>query len=136
MNTASKCGFTPQYAGLQKLWETYRDRGLMVIGTPSADFGGQEYSDPTKIRNFCEMTYAVDFPLTEPLHVRGPDAHPFWAWARETGDARTPPLPAPGWNFHKYLIGPDGALEAAFDTRVPPEDPRIAAAVEALLAGG
>jgi glutathione peroxidase len=136
VNTASKCGFAPQYAGLQKLWETYSDRGLMVIGTPSADFGGQEYDDPSKIKEFCELTYAVDFPLTEPLHVRGPDAHPFWAWAQAEGAARTPTLPAPGWNFHKYLVAPDGALAAGFDTRVPPEDPRIVAAVEALLPGG
>ena len=131
VNTASKCGFTPQYAGLQKLWETYGDRGLMVIGTPSRDFGGQEFGDAERIKDFCETAYAVDFPLTDVVKVTGAEAHPFYRWAREEGAARG--LSAPSWNFHKYLIGPDGRLAAAFPTRTPPDAPELAAAIEALL---
>ncbi|MFT4793975.1 MAG: glutathione peroxidase [Paracoccaceae bacterium] len=131
VNTASRCGFTPQYEGLQALWTTYGPRGLTVIGAPSRDFGGQEYADESRIRDFCATTYAVEFPLTEIVRVKGTSAHPFYAWARTEAAARS--WPTPSWNFHKYLIGPDGALAGAWATTTEPEAPAIIAAIEALL---
>lgn len=128
VNTASRCGFTGQYAGLQSLWTRYRDRGLVVIGVPSDDFR-QELSDATAVRNFCELNYGVDFPLTEISRVTGRGAHPFYAWAAEVMGARS----APRWNFHKYLIDGEGRLVAAFGTGVEPLSAQITAAVEGLL---
>ena len=132
VNTASRCGFTQQYAGLQTLWETYRDRGLVVIGAPSRDFGRQEFAEADQIRDFCEVTFGIDFPMTELVSVKGRDAHPFYAWARDAA----PDLPAPRWNFHKYLIGPDGRLAGAWGSSTPPEAPDLRAAIEALLPQG
>ena len=129
VNTASRCGFTPQYEGLQTLWERYRDRGLVVIGAPSRDFGRQEFEDESKIKNFCEVTFGIDFPMTELLQVKGPGAHPFYAWAREA----SPELPAPRWNFHKYLVAPDGRLVGAWGASTPPEARELVEAIEALL---
>ena len=129
VNTASFCGFTPQYNGLQALYDRYRNRGLVVLGVPSDDFGGQEYDTAGQVKQFCEVNFAIDFPMTDITAVRGRDAHPFYRWARQTlGAAR-----APSWNFHKYLIGPDGAAVAAFDTRVRPDAPELVRAIEALL---
>lgn len=132
VNTASRCGFTHQYEGLQTLWETYRDRGLVVIGAPSRDFGRQEFADADKIRDFCEVNFGIDFPMTELVSVKGRDAHPFYTWAREAA----PDLPAPRWNFHKYLIGPDGRLAGAWGSSTPPDAPDLRAAIEALLPQG
>lgn len=131
VNTASRCGFTPQYEGLQALWESRRAGGLVVIGAPSRDFGRQEYADEGKIRDFCEARFAVDFPMTELVRVKGPGAHPFYRWA--AAEAKRQDLPSPRWNFHKYLIAPDGALAGAWDSAVKPLDPELAAAVDALL---
>lgn len=131
VNTASRCGFTPQYDGLQALWTRYRDRGFVLIGAPSRDFGRQEFEDQTKIKDFCEVNFAVDFPMTELVRVKGPEAHPFYVWAR--GAATAADLPAPRWNFHKYLVGPSGTLIDAWDSATPPEAPEIARAIEALL---
>lgn len=129
VNTASMCGFTPQYEGLQKLWEDYRDRGLVVLGVPSGDFGGQEYGDDAAIQEFCEVNFDIDFPMTSKTVVRGSDAHPFFKWALDVmGDEN-----APKWNFHKYLIGKNGDLVASFDTRVKPGDDEIIAAINAAL---
>ncbi len=129
VNTASRCGFTPQYEGLQALWERFRERGLVVLGVPSNDFGGQEPGSATEIKDFCETTFAVDFPLADKTTVVGPTAHPFYAWARDS----RPDLPAPNWNFHKYLIAPDGSIAAAFSTAVEPLAPQIVGAVEELV---
>ena len=134
VNTASHCGFTPQYEGLQALWEARRGDGLTVIGAPSRDFGGQDYADEGKIRDFCESRFAVDFPLTELVKVTGPQAHPFYRWAGAEAQRRG--LPRPRWNFHKYLIAPDGALAGAWPSAVTPRDPRIRAAIDALLPRG
>jgi glutathione peroxidase len=129
VNTASMCGFTPQYEGLQKLWEDYRDRGLVVLGVPSGDFGGQEYGDDAAIQEFCEVNFDIDFPMTSKTVVRGSDAHPFFKWALDVmGDEN-----APKWNFHKYLIGRNGDLVASFDTRVKPGDEEIISAINAAL---
>lgn len=130
VNTASLCGFTPQYTDLEALWRRYRERGLVVIGVPSNNFGGQEPGGAAEIKEFCATRYAVDFPLTEKQDVIGPEAHPFFGWiAAELGEAGTP-----RWNFHKYLVGPDGELEGAWPSAVRPTDNIVTAEIERLLA--
>ena len=129
VNTASKCGFTPQYEGLQKLYERYADRGLRVLGSPSADFAGQEYDDAEEIGAFCQRNYGVSFPLTERTSVRAQPS-PLWEDL-----ARQPHSGPPVWNFTKYLVGADGTLIARWPTKVAPEDPKIVAAIEAALPG-
>ena len=129
VNTASRCGFTPQYEGLQALWQRYRDRGLVVIGVPSNDFGGQEPGSAAQIKSFCETNFAVDFPMTDKNQVVGADAHPFYRWAAATLGAGE----APRWNFHKYLVAPDGRLAAAIPTRAEPTSETVTSAVEKVL---
>lgn len=130
VNTASRCGFTPQYAGLQALWERYRDRGLVVLGVPSNDFGGQEPGSEAEIKQFCEVNFNVDFPLTSKERVVGQAAHPFYRWAAgQLGFGAKP-----RWNFHKYLIGPEGKLVDWFTTTTGPTAPRVIRAIEAQLA--
>lgn len=131
VNTASQCGFTGQYAGLQSLWTRYRDRGLVVIGVPSDDFR-QELSSDEAVKRFCELNYGVDFPLTAITAIRGRNAHPFYAWAADVMGARL----APRWNFHKYLVSGDGRLVAAFATGVTPTSNTVTSAVERLLPRG
>lgn len=130
VNTASQCGYTPQYAGLQQLWTRYRDRGLVVLGVPSNDFGGQEPGSKSEIHATAQGTYHVTFPITEKVAVKGKDAHPFFRWA-----AADRPREAPRWNFHKYLIGRDGQLRSTFPSAVEPTDPLVIAAIERELAG-
>jgi len=130
VNTASQCGYTPQYTGLQQIWTRYRDRGLIVLGVPSNDFGGQEPGGKNEIHATAQGTYHVTFPITEKVAVKGSDAHPFFRWA-----ATDRPLEAPRWNFHKYLIGRDGQLKAAFPSVVEPTDPLVIAAIEKELTG-
>jgi glutathione peroxidase len=125
VNTASQCGYTPQLAGLQQLWTRYRDRGLLIIGVPSNDFGGQEPGGPVEINKTAHGEYGVSFPLAAKADVKGPSAHPFYRWA-----AHERPAEAPRWNFHKYLIGRDGLLAAVFPTQTEPTDPRVIAAIE------
>ena len=128
VNTASFCGFTPQYADLEKLWDTYKGRGLVVLGVPSNDFGQQEPGTAAEIKTFCE-TYDVSFPLAEKQKVIGADAHPFYRWVvAELGEAG-----APRWNFHKYLFDGEGALAGAWPSRVTPMSKDVTAAVEAAL---
>jgi glutathione peroxidase len=128
VNTASFCGFTPQYADLEKLWGQYKGRGLVVLGVPSNDFGQQEPGSAKEIKAFCE-TYDVSFPLTEKQKVVGPDAHPFYRWiAAELGDAGVP-----RWNFHKYLIDANGDLAGAWPSRVTPTSKEVTEAVEQAL---
>lgn len=130
VNVASECGFTPQYQQLQELWTRYRDRGLVVLGVPSNDFGGQEPGDEAEIRKFCESRYAVDFPLTAKQTVIGGGAHPLYRWiAAEAGEDA-----APRWNFHKYLIDGEGALAGTWPSRVSPTSDEVTQAVEATLA--
>jgi glutathione peroxidase len=127
VNTASKCGFTPQYEGLQTLYERYGDRGLQVLGAPSADFNDQEFDDADEIGAFCQKNYGVTFPLTERTSVRA-DPSPLW-----NDLARQPNSGPPVWNFTKYLVGADGKLIARWPTKVTPEDPEIVSAIEAAL---
>ena len=124
VNTASLCGYTPQYAGLQQLWSRYRERGLMIVGVPSNDFGGQEPGGVSEISETAEKEYGVSFPMAAKVDVRGANPHPFYRWA-----ATERPLETPRWNFHKYLIGRDGRIAAVFATNVEPMDPRVANAV-------
>ena len=125
INTASLCGYTPQYVGLQALWKSYGGKGLVVLGVPSNDFGGQEPGGASDIGKTAREEYHVTFPLTEKVAVKGRDAHPFYRWA-----AQTRPQEAPRWNFHKYLIGRDGHLKAGFTSATAPDDPQIIAAIE------
>ncbi len=129
VNTASKCGLTPQYEGLEKLYADYRDKGLVVLGVPSNQFAGQEPGTEAEIAAFCATTYGVDFPLTAKTDVKGAGAHPFYQWAKaELGESADP-----AWNFHKILVGKDGQLIRAFGPRTDPMDAEVVGAVEAAL---
>jgi glutathione peroxidase len=130
VNTASLCGYTPQYAGLQKLWTTLGPRGLLIIGVPSNDFGGQEPGDVSEITHTAE-TYSVGFPMAAKAKVLGTDAHPFYRWA-----AAEKPRDTPRWNFHKYLIGRDGHVAASIPTATEPTDPRVIALIEREFSSG
>lgn len=130
VNTASRCGFTSQLAGLQALHERYGPRGLVVLGVPSNDFR-QELANDAAIAAFCQGAYGVTFPLAASARVVGPQAHPFYAWA-----ARERPGEGPRWNFHKYLVGSDGRIAATFATTTEPTDPRVTAMIEIALGGG
>jgi glutathione peroxidase len=126
VNTASRCGLTPQYKGLEALWQRHKDKGLVVLGVPSNDFGAQEPGSEAQIQDFCQMRYGVDFPLTNKQHVVGKEAHPLYQWiAGELGDAATPK-----WNFHKYLIGKDGSLLGTFGSRTEPDAPELVQAID------
>jgi len=129
VNTASLCGYTPQYSGLQELWSEFRERGLAVIGVPSNDFGGQEPGGTSEISETAHHQYGVTFPIAAKAVVVGARAHPFYKWAAE---AR--PREVPKWNFHKYLIGRDGYIAAVFPSAVEPADTRIKTAVAKALA--
>ena len=129
VNTASLCGFTPQYAGLQQLWTEFHDRGLTIIGVPSNDFGAQEPGGATEIAETAQHQYGVTFPIAAKAVVKGPKAHPFYRWA-----AGARPKDVPRWNFHKYLIGRDGYIAEAFPETVEPADTRVKTAVARALA--
>ena len=129
VNTASLCGYTPQYTGLQALWTRYRDKGLMIVAVPSNDFGGQEPGGEAEIGHTAHQ-YGVSFPVADKVSVKGSPPHPFFKWA-----AAERPLDTPRWNFHKYLVGRDGHIAAVFATAIEPTDPRVIAAIEKELAG-
>jgi glutathione peroxidase len=128
VNTASLCGYTPQYSGLETLWSRYRDRGLLVLGVPSNDFGGQEPGGQSEIHGTAQR-HGVTFPLTEKVAVRGEAAHPFYRWA-----AIQRPNETPRWNFHKYLVARNGTLAASFGSAIEPTAPHLVAALERELA--
>jgi glutathione peroxidase len=127
VNTASLCGFTPQYSGLQELWTEFGSRGLMIVGVPSNDFGGQEPGGAAEITATAQ-THHVTFPIAAKAVVKGPNAHPFYKWAAE---AR--PKDVPRWNFHKYLIGRDGYIADVFPESVEPVDTRVKTAIARAL---
>ncbi|WP_038975853.1 glutathione peroxidase, partial [Bradyrhizobium japonicum] len=129
VNTASLCGYTPQYAGLQELWSEFRERGLTVIGVPSNDFGGQEPGGTSEITETAHHQYGVTFPIAAKAVVVGAKAHPFYKWAAE---AR--PRDVPRWNFHKYLIGRDGYIAEVYPSAVDPTDTRVKTAIAKALA--
>lgn len=126
VNTASRCGFTGQYKGLQALYDKYREDGLVVLGVPSNDFR-QELGSAEEVKEFCEVTYGIDFPMTEIERVTGAEAHPLFRWMAGQ-DAE------PNWNFNKFLIGKDGALIAHHGSTTRPDDPRLIALIEESLA--
>ncbi|MDW4498193.1 glutathione peroxidase [Sulfitobacter sp. D35] len=126
VNTASRCGFTYQYEGLQALYDRYRDRGLVVLAVPSDDFR-QELSSEAEVKEFCELTFGLDLPMTEITHVRGAAAHPFYRQVRAEAGFE------PAWNFNKVLIAPDGSVAQTWGSSVQPMSPEIVNAVERLL---
>jgi glutathione peroxidase len=127
VNTASLCGYTPQYSALQEVWAKYREQGLFVVGVPSNDFGGQEPGGTAEIEQTTHA-HGVTFPIAAKVSVRGPQPHPFYKWA-----ASERPLDAPSWNFHKYLVGRDGHIVGSFPAAVTPTDDRIITAIEQQL---
>lgn len=130
VNTASKCGFTSQYEGLEKLYQTYKDQGLVVLGVPSNDFADQEPGSSEEIAHFCKRNFGVSFPLTSKQKLSGEGAHPFYVWAKNTLGFGTSPV----WNFHKYLISRDGHLVTYFYSTTSPESSRVKLAIEEELA--
>ncbi len=127
VNTASECGYTPQYKGLQALYDSYKDKGVVVLGFPSNDFGGQEPGSSEQIARFCELRFKVTFPMFEKVKTKGEGQSPVYAFlAREHGE--------PKWNFHKYVVGKDGQVKAAFPSSVTPDSPELKAAIEKALA--
>ena len=129
VNTASKCGFTPQYKGLEQLYKDYKDKGLVIIGVPSNDFGEQEPGNAKEIKQFCALNYGVTFPMTEKQAVTGDDAHPFYKWAYSVLGFGS----APKWNFHKYLIDTNGHMVDYYSSVTTPESAKLKAAIEKLL---
>jgi len=130
VNTASKCGFTPQYARIEKLYKQYTDQGLVVIGVPSNDFGGQEPGTEEEVAHFCQLNYGVSFPMAAKEIVSGKKAHPFYLWAKNKLGFGT----GPKWNFHKYLINRKGELIDYFFTTTSPDSKRFIKAIEKALA--
>jgi len=129
VNTASKCGLTNQYEGLESLYKKYRDKGLVIVGVPSNDFGKQEPGTEEEIASFCKLNYGVSFPMTSKYSVKGEAAHPFYVWAKDELGF----VAAPKWNFHKYLIDRDGNLVDYFISTTKPESKGVVTAIEKLL---
>ena len=129
VNTASRCGLTGQYEGLETLYQKYQDKGLVIIGVPSNDFGGQEPGTDTEIAQFCRINYGVSFPMTSKYSVKGSKAHPFYVWAKNTLGFGT----APKWNFHKYVIDRQGMLVEYFHSTTAPDSRRLLKVIEKLL---
>ena len=129
VNTASKCGFTPQYKELEAIWRKYADDGLVVLGVPSNDFANQEPGNAAEIANFCEINFGVDFPLTEKVHVTGASAHPLFKWLGAQGGL----LSKPRWNFYKYVIGRDGKLVDWFASTTTPSSAKVERALKKAL---
>ena len=129
VNVASKCGLTPQYDGLEKLYSDYKDKGLVVLGVPSNQFAGQEPGTAEEIEEFCRTTYGIDFPMAAKVDVKGEAAHPFYKWAKDEVGEPAEPV----WNFHKLLVGKDGKLINVFGPRTTPDDPEVIKAIEEAL---
>ena len=129
VNVASKCGFTKQYDGLQKLYDDFKEKGLIVIGIPSNQFGGQEPGTEAEIKNFCETNFNINFPMTSKYDVKGDNAHPIYIWAKETYGNST----VPKWNFHKILINKNGKVEDTFASFTGPLSSKILKKLEEIL---
>ena len=129
VNVASKCGFTKQYNNLQTLWETYKDKGLIVLGVPSNQFGGQEPGTNKEIKSFCEVNFNITFPLTDKVNVKGEKAHTVYKWANKNYGKST----VPKWNFHKILINKDGKIQDTFSSFTEPTSKKIINEIEKIL---
>ena len=129
VNVASKCGFTKQYTNLQELWETYKDNGLIVLGVPSNQFGGQEPGTNKEIKSFCEINFNITFPLTEKVDVKGDKANAIYKWAYKNHGKST----VPKWNFHKILINREGKIEDTFSSFTEPTSKKIVNKIEKIL---
>ncbi len=127
-NVASKCGFTKQYKGLQEVWDKYKNKDFVLIGVPSNDFY-QEYKTEEEVKNFCDLTFGVNFPMTSITPVRGKDAHPFYKWAKGTYGNKT----VPKWNFYKLLIDKDGKIVESYSSMTSPTDKDLILKIESLL---
>ena len=128
VNTASKCGFTPQYSGLQKIYERYKDDGLVVLGVPTNDFN-QELSKDSDVKEFCEIRFGVEFPMSSIQPIRGENAHPIYKWIQENVSV----IGQPRWNFHKYLIGKDGKIINWFSSMTSPTSEGLVNQIETAL---
>ena len=126
VNVASRCGFTNQYEDMQKVWEKYQDKGLLMLGVPSNDFGLQEPGDNQEIKDFCESKFGITFPMTEKIPVKGKNAHPFYIWARENYGKSA----VPKWNFHKIIISKFGKIEDTFASITNPSSKKFIYALE------
>ena len=129
VNVASKCGFTKQYSDLQKLWENYKSRGLVVLGVPSNQFGGQEPGTNGEIKDFCEVNFNITFPLTDKVNVKGDSAHEIYKWANKNYGKSS----IPKWNFHKILINRDGKVHDTFSSLTNPTSKKITDEIEKIL---
>ncbi|MAD57863.1 MAG: glutathione peroxidase [Porticoccus sp.] len=126
VNTASRCGFTSQYSGLQSLWEKYKDQGLVILGVPSNDFMGQEPGTESEIKTFCSVNFNVDFPMTSKVRVKGKNAHPFYSWIKKKSGS-------PRWNFHKYLLDHEGNFVIAYSSITDPLSDKLVEVIESTL---
>ena len=129
VNTASMCGFTGQYEGLQSLWTEYKDKGLIVVGVPSDDFGGPELDSAAEVKSFCTINYDIDFPMTDIVSVKGASAHPYYRWVAEAHGG----LAVPRWNFYKHLVDADGNLVDWFVSTTSPSSSKLQRAIEKIL---
>jgi len=129
VNVASNCGFTKQYTGLQELYEKYKDRSFYVIGVPSNQFGGQEPGSNSEIKNFCETSFNITFPITDKTIVKGDDAHELYKWAKKNYGNST----VPKWNFHKILINKDGKIQDTFNSFITPMSDKITKQIDLIL---
>jgi glutathione peroxidase len=130
VNTASQCGYTPQYAGLEALYEKYKDKGLVVLAFPSNDFGGQEPGSNAEIKKFCELKYKTTFPLFEKIDVKGDDASPLYKYLTGLPGKQGGPI---SWNFNKFLVAPDGTVVEHFDSKADPTGAALTQKVEQVL---
>ena len=129
INVASQCGFTKQYEDMQKVWNKYQDKGIIMLGVPSNDFGKQEPGNNEEIKNFCEAKFGITFPMTEKVSVKGKNAHPFYIWARNNHGKSA----IPKWNFHKIIIGKDGKVQATFASITNPSSKEFIETIEKAL---
>ena len=129
VNVASQCGFTNQYEDMQKIWEKYQSKGIVILGVPSNDFGKQEPGSNKDIKNFCEAKFGISFPMTEKVSVKGPDAHPFYIWAKESHGKSA----IPKWNFHKIIIDKNGKVAETFSSITNPSSKKFTKTLEKLI---
>ena len=129
VNVASQCGFTKQYDDMQDIWEKYQSKGIIMLGIPSNDFGGQEPGTSTEIKNFCEAKFGITFPMTEKVSVKGKSAHPFYLWAKENHGKSA----VPKWNFHKIINDKNGKIAETFSSMTSPSSKKFILAIEKLI---